>query len=86
MFGIKLKGKNLGFQVLFSVNRLTQSENFENLLESNQILLPKENFSLRTCYTIVQIYKNYRDQQVFISMVQIELYNSVPRLRKVFLQ
>jgi hypothetical protein len=44
---------------LFSVDQLTQLENFENLLKSNQTLLPKENLFLMTFYTCVQIYKIY---------------------------
>jgi hypothetical protein len=48
----KFKGK---IQVLFSVDRLTQSKFFENLLESNQTLLPKENLLPMTCSTCVQI-------------------------------
>jgi hypothetical protein len=64
-------------QVLFSVDWLTQSGNFENLLESNRILLPKENLILMDRSTNVQIYKNYRGQKVFISMVQTELISSV---------
>jgi hypothetical protein len=70
----------LKLQVLFSVDRFTQSGNFENLLELNQTLLPKENFLLMDCSTCVQIYKNYEDQQVFVSREQIELINSVSRL------
>jgi hypothetical protein len=66
------------------VDRLTQSVNFENLLKSNQTLLPKENLYLMTCSTSVQIYKNYTGQQVFVSRVQIELINSVYRLGKNF--
>jgi hypothetical protein len=70
----------LKLQVLFSVDRFTQSGNFENLLELNQTLLPKENFLLMDCSTCVQIYKNYEDQQVFVSREQTELINSVSRL------
>jgi hypothetical protein len=70
----------LKLQVLFSVDRFTQSGNFENLLELNQTLLPKENFLLMDCSTCAQIYKNYEDQQVFVSREQIELINSVSRL------
>jgi hypothetical protein len=56
---------------------LTQSGNFENLLESNQTLLPKENLFLMTCYTSVQLYKNYGGQKVFVSTVQTEQSNSL---------
>jgi hypothetical protein len=65
---------------------LTQSGNFENLLESNQTLLPKENLFLMTCYTSVQLYKNYGGQKVFVSSIQIEQSNSLPDLRIFFLQ
>jgi hypothetical protein len=47
------------FQVQFSVDRFTQSGNFENLLKLNQNLLPKENLILMDYYTSVKIYKNY---------------------------
>jgi hypothetical protein len=40
---IQIQDLNLMFQLLFSVDQLTQSGNFENLLELNQTLLPKEN-------------------------------------------
>jgi hypothetical protein len=56
---------------------LTQSGNFENLLESNQTLLPKENLFLMTCSASVQIYKIYLCLEVFISRVQAEQINSV---------
>jgi hypothetical protein len=67
------------FQVRFSVDRLTQPGNFENLLELNQTLLPKENFILMVCSTSVQIYKNYGGKQVFSLRVKTELINSVYR-------
>jgi hypothetical protein len=73
--------KDLRFQVLFSVYRLTHSGFFENLWESNQTLLPKVNLSLMTCSTNVQINKNYGDKKVFILRVQTKLINSVSRLR-----
>jgi hypothetical protein len=47
------------------VDQLAQLENFENLLELNETLLPKENCTLMDCSKSVQIYKNYGDQQVF---------------------
>jgi hypothetical protein len=59
------------------VDRLTQSENFENLLELNQTLLQKENLILMDCSTSVEICKNYEGQKVFVSGVRIELINSV---------
>jgi hypothetical protein len=43
-FGIKFKGKELRFQVMFSVDRLARSALLENLFKSNQTLLPRENF------------------------------------------
>jgi hypothetical protein len=52
----------LKFQVQFSGDRFTQSGNFENLLELNQTLLPKENLILIDCSTSVQIYKKYGGQ------------------------
>jgi hypothetical protein len=64
------------------VDRLTQSGNFENLLELNQTLHPKENFILMHYSTSVQIYKNYGGQKVFVSRVQTELINLVYRLEK----
>jgi hypothetical protein len=51
---IQGQDSNSKIQVLFSVDRLTQSGNFENLLESNHTLLPKENLFLMTCSTSVQ--------------------------------
>jgi hypothetical protein len=66
------------------VDRLTQSGNFDNLLELNQTLPPKENLILMDCSTGVQIYKNYESQQIVVSMVQAELINLVYRLRKFF--
>jgi hypothetical protein len=74
------------FQVLFSVDRFTQSKKFENLSELNHTLLLKENLFLMTCSTSLQIYKNYQGNQVFVSRVPTELINSVPRLTTVFLQ
>jgi hypothetical protein len=50
-----------------------------NLLELNQTLLPKDNLILTNCSTSVHIYKNYGVQQLFVSRVQIELYDSVSR-------
>jgi hypothetical protein len=41
------------FQVRFSVDRLTQSENFENLSELNQTLHQKENLIFIDCSTSV---------------------------------
>jgi hypothetical protein len=73
----KVKNQIQSFQVLFSVDRLTQSGNFENLLESNQTTLPKEKLFLITSSASVQIYKNYGGQQVIFSRVQTELINSV---------
>jgi hypothetical protein len=74
----------LKFQVRFSVDQLTQQGNFENLLELNQTLLPKENVILIDCSIRVKLYKNYGGQKVFVSIVQTELTNSVCRLRKNF--
>jgi hypothetical protein len=67
-------------QVLFSVDRYTQSSNFQNSSESNWTLLPKENLLPINCSTSVQNCKNYRDNKVFISRVQIEQINSVSDL------
>jgi hypothetical protein len=77
MFGIKFKGKYLGFQVLFSEDRLTQSVIFKLLFNSNQTLLPNANLFLMTCSISVQIYTNYGGLQVFVSRVQTELIDSV---------
>jgi hypothetical protein len=54
-----IQNQNLNLKILYSVDRLTQSVIFEDLLESNQILLPKDNLFLMTCSPSVQIYKNY---------------------------
>jgi hypothetical protein len=62
------------------VDRLTQLGNFENLLELNQTLLPKENLILMDFSTSVQIYKNYQGQKVFVSRVQKESINSVGKI------
>jgi hypothetical protein len=70
-------------QILFSVDRYTQSTNFQNLLESNKTLLPKENLFPMTCSTSVPNYKNYGDQKVFISIVQTEQINSVSDLVQI---
>jgi hypothetical protein len=59
------------------VDRLTQPGNFENLLESNQTLLLKENLILMDCSTSLQIDKNYGGQQVFVSRVQTDQVDSV---------
>jgi hypothetical protein len=50
-----------------------------NLLELNQTFLPKENLILTNCSISVHIYKNYEVQQLFVSRVQIELYDSVSK-------
>jgi hypothetical protein len=68
------------FQVLFSVDRLSQSAVFKKLFESNQTLLPKANLFLMACSTSVQIYKNYAGHQVFVLRVRTELINSFFRL------
>jgi hypothetical protein len=47
------------FRVRFSVDRFTQSGNFENLLELNQTSFPKDNLILIYFSTIVKINKNY---------------------------
>jgi hypothetical protein len=52
---IQSQDSNSKIEVLFSVDQLTQSGNFENLLQSNQTLLPKANLFLMTCSTSVQI-------------------------------
>jgi hypothetical protein len=45
---------------MYSVDPLAQSEIFENLLDSNQTSLPKENLFLMTYSTSMQICKkNY---------------------------
>jgi hypothetical protein len=58
------------------VHQLAQSAVFENLLESNQTLLPKENLFLISFSASVQIYKNNYGQKVFISEDQTELCDS----------
>jgi hypothetical protein len=47
------------FQVLYSVERLVQSTNFKNLLDSNQTTFPKEKLFLITSSTGAQICKSY---------------------------
>jgi hypothetical protein len=51
----------LKFQIQFSVDRLTQSGNFENLLELNQTLLSKENLILMT---FLQVYQSKKIMEV----------------------
>jgi type IV secretory pathway VirB6-like protein len=67
-----------------SVDRLTLSVNFQNLLELNQTLHPKVNLFLMTCSTSLQIYKNYEGPKVFISRIQTELVDSVFRLGEIY--
>jgi glutamate synthase domain-containing protein 1 len=74
---IQSQDSNSNIEVLFSVDRLTQLENFENLLESNQTLHSQENMFLVTCSTSVQIYKIYRCLELFVSRIQTEQYKSV---------
>jgi hypothetical protein len=40
---IQSQDSNSKVEILFSVDRLTRSGNFENLLKSNQTLLPRQN-------------------------------------------
>jgi hypothetical protein len=75
----EVRSSNSKFQVWFSVDRFTQSEKFDNLLDLNQTLLPKENLILMNCSTSVKIYENYRGKQIFVSRVQTELINLVYR-------
>jgi hypothetical protein len=51
----KVRSSNSKFQVRFSVDRLTQSGNFEKLVQLNQSLLPKKNLILMDCSISVQI-------------------------------
>jgi hypothetical protein len=46
------------FKFLYSVDRMTQLANFENLFKSNQTLLPKDNLFPMDYSTSVKIYKN----------------------------
>jgi hypothetical protein len=71
-------------QVLFSVDRYTQSANFQNLSESNWTFLPKENLFPMTCSISVKNCKNYGDQKIFIPRVQTEQINSVSNLVHIF--
>jgi hypothetical protein len=73
----KIRSSKLKSQVLFSVDQYTQSANFQKLSESNYTLLRRENLLPMTCSTSVQNYKNYGDQKVFISSVQMEQINLV---------
>jgi hypothetical protein len=63
-FGIRIQSQesNSKFQVPFSVDRFTQSGNFEDLLELKQTLLLKEDLNLMDCYTSVKNYKYYGGQ------------------------
>jgi hypothetical protein len=53
--GFQNQDLNSKFSSLYSVDRLSQSVIFENLLESNQTLLPKANLFIRTCSTRMKI-------------------------------
>jgi hypothetical protein len=64
---IQSQESNSKFQVRFSVDRLTQSGNFKNLLELNQTLLPKDNLILMTCSTSVQIKKLWRSESICLN-------------------
>jgi hypothetical protein len=63
----KVISSNLKFQVRFSVDRLTQSGNFENLLELNQSLLPKENLILMDCYTSENVQILWRSASIYFN-------------------
>jgi hypothetical protein len=64
---------------LYSVDRLTQSANFENLFKSNQTLLPKDNLFPIDYSTAVQIYRIHWGLEVFVVRVQTEPYNTISR-------
>jgi hypothetical protein len=65
------------------VERLSQAEIFENLLELNQTSLPKEKLFLVTYSKSMKIHKKiWRPGNIFS---QTELYNTVSRLLR-FLQ
>jgi hypothetical protein len=67
------------YKLLLSVDKLAHLAIFENLLESNSTILPKEKLFLITCSTNVKIYKKFGAWEVFVSSVQIELIESVSR-------
>jgi hypothetical protein len=56
-FEFKIKVQISIFQILYSVDRLAESTNFKNLLESNQTTLLKEKLFLLNWSTSVQICK-----------------------------
>jgi hypothetical protein len=53
------KTKIEDFKFMYSVDQLTQLAIFENFIDSNQTLLPKDNLFLMNFYTNVKIKKNY---------------------------
>jgi hypothetical protein len=60
------------------VNVLAQSTIFENLLESNYTILPKQKLFLMACSISVKIYKKNGAMEVLALRVQTGLSNSVP--------
>jgi hypothetical protein len=62
------------------MNRFAKSVNFENLLELNYTLLPKEYLVIMDFSASVQIYKNYGGQKIFVLRVQTKLIHLVFRL------
>jgi hypothetical protein len=67
------------FSLLYIVDYLALLVIFENLLESNWTIVPKEKVFLITCSMSVQICKKSGAWEIFVSMVQIELYEPVSR-------
>jgi hypothetical protein len=74
---IKVSNQNLNyrdfqiqsFQVLFSVDRYTQQANFQNFIEVELDHTSKNKLFFVDSSTSVQIFKNYRGQQVFVLRV-----------------
>jgi hypothetical protein len=74
---VKVSNQNLNyrdfqiqsFQVLFSVDRYTQQANFQNFIEVELDHTPKNKLFFVDSFTSVQIFKNYRGQQVFVLRV-----------------
>jgi hypothetical protein len=68
-FEFEIKVQISIFQILYSVDWLTQSTNFKNLMESSQTTLLKEKLFPLIWSRSVEIYKKKSGLEVFVSMV-----------------
>jgi hypothetical protein len=57
--GLRVQWNSKVYKLLLSVDKLAHSTIFENLLESNSTIPPKEKLFLITCSTSVQVYKKF---------------------------